>query len=253
MVAPVIDDLTLPDLRPVIDVVSGHLAEDGQRLSILREVRIPNIRSPVGAASQPQQWTAVFEAALDESPETLGKLLNAIKATLGQRANKDLKAALAEVGICCVSRVTREIHPDLDDRAEDLANAHAIPEIKLATEAMRQTALSIRRLLMRPVIGTACIALAPTVLDPEQRRMELADLAVDVVTATDYLLSLLGAPAGASSSPVLERELGPDHGHAAQDSDALVRLNQRRYDAKGLAVKLGMRLLEGLRSDVATS
>jgi hypothetical protein len=197
-------------------------------------------------------WTAVFEAALDEPAETLAKLFNAITGALGHRSQRELKTALAEVGLRCVSRIAREGHPDLDDRAEDLLSAHALPEIKLAAEAMRQTALSIRRLLMRPVIGTASIALAPTVLDPEQRRMELADLAVDVVTATDYLLSLLNMQTGSTTSPVLERELGPDHGYGGPDNEAPASLNRRRYDAKGLVVKLGMRLLENLRSDVAT-
>ena len=46
------------------------------------------------------------------------------------------------------------------------------------------------RLLMRPAIADTFLQLAPSVPNPELRRMELADLATDVVTATDYLLSL---------------------------------------------------------------
>jgi hypothetical protein len=121
---------------------------------------------------------------------------------------------------------------------------------KAATE-LRRTALNIRRLLMRPVLTDKFLQLAPTVLDPEFRRMELADLAVDVVTATDYLLSLLGAPASLSSRLVLDSEAGSDRGHGTADIDALDRLNRRRLDARSTAVRLGMRLLGALRSDVA--
>jgi hypothetical protein len=251
MTEPLGEDLTMVDLLPVVDMVAEKLPEREQVDSVIKVTKLRKVRFPTSHADETQLWIAVFETALDEPTETLGLLLRNISRALGPRSKKDLEEALGKVGECCISRLLRSAHPDLGDQADVLLDATGVPEMEAAAQTLRQTALSIRRLLMRPVLGEACIKLAPSVLDPERRRMELADLAVDVVTAADYLLSLLGAPVTTSPPLLLERELGSDHGHGPSDADAFVRLTQRRLDARAIAAKRGMRPLEGLRGDVA--
>jgi conjugal transfer/entry exclusion protein len=143
-------------------------------------------------------------------------------------------------------------HPELEDQAEALLTANSVPEMREAADRLRQTALSVRRLLMRPALMDTPLQLDPSVSDPEVRRVELADLAVDVVAAVDYLLSLLGAPS-ITSRELLATEARSDSRHAAAEQAALDRLNRQRLDARSTAVRLGMRLLGELHSDVANS
>lgn len=244
------DEIMLSDLLPVIDVAAERLPDIDQVRSIASDSRVRKVRYPTGQASEIELWRAVFVAALDEKPETLEKLLSQIRRALGRGSKEELKVALGEVGSSCISRITREAYADLGDQADVLLDATSVTEMEAASQTLRQTALSVRRLLMRPVLGEACIKIAPSVLDPARRRMELADLAVDVVTASDYLLSLLGAPVTTSSPLMLEREAGSDRGHGPLDDDARDRLMRRRLDARAVAVRLGMRLLEGLHVDI---
>ncbi len=241
----------LHDLVPVVDVAVSRLSNPSQIQSLIDLVGLVDVRYPGTSASARELWMAVFSAALEESPETLGKLLKSVRVALGKSSTGLLDDALRQVGHSCVSRITRVTSPHLGDQAGALLEAGDVPAMKKAAGDLRQTALDIRRLLMRPVLTDPFLQLAPSVLDPENRRMELADLAVDVVTAVDYLLSLLGAPGSLSPPFVLEAEAGSDRGHGATDSDALDRLNRRRLDARSSAVRLGMRLLAALRSDVA--
>jgi hypothetical protein len=251
MASPSPGKLTLPDLSPVIDIVAGSLTSMGQARTAVTMSEVSGVRFPVDFADAKELWIPVFQAALDGPDETLAKLLNYISGTLGAQSKVELENALRTVGIACVSRITRINNSKLADEAGALLEASDVPNMQKAATELRRTALNIRRLLMRPVLTDKFLQLAPTVLDPEFRRMELADLAVDVVTATDYLLSLLGAPASLSSRLVLDAEAGSDRGHGTADIDALDRLNRRRLDARSTAVRLGMRLLGALRSDVA--
>lgn len=245
-------ELTLSDLRPVLDVVAKALEDESQIISIKdRTEGLGNVRFPSGPASSRERWTAVFKAALDERPETLALLLFNIRNDLGTRSAGELAEALDKVGSFCLSRITRTAHPELGDQAEALLEARGVENMTIAANELRQTALNVRRLLMRPILAHTCIQLAPSVLDPEQRRMDLADLAVDVVTAVDYLLSLLDTSVIKSSKLVLESEAGSERGHGPSDGDDRDRLTRRRYDARSTAVRLGQRLLAGLRSDVA--
>lgn len=245
-------DLVLSDLIPVVRLAAAKFHSKEQVASIASLSEVYHVRYPTERADEIELWTAVFEAAMDEPPETLGLLLNNIVKTPRGVAKSDMENALGKVGISCLSRITRAAHPDLGDQVDSLLEAADVPGMEGAAKELRRTALNVRRLLMRPVLANACIKIAPTVLDPERRRLELADLAVDVVTATDYLLSLLDSPLSPSAASSLERGLGPERGHSAPDSDSRDRMNRRRYDALGFVAKQGMRLLEGLRSDVAT-
>ena len=176
-------------------------------------------------------------------------LLDNVRDNLSTRWKDALEAALHEVGLSCMSRITREAHPELGDQADVLLNAATIPEMT-AAQQLRLTAFDVRHLLMHPVLTNAYLQFDPSVLDPEQRRMELADLATDVATATDYLLSLLATPA--SISPlILDSEAGFGRGRDSADAEALDRLTRQRLEARATAVRLGVRLLSGLRSDVA--
>src|SRR5262249_17084681 len=135
--------------------------------------------------------------------------------------------------------------------ADDLLGASTPSEMDAAAQRLRVTALSVRRLLMCPALGDTFLQIAPSVPNPELRRVELADLATDVVTAADYLLSLLSTSAAVSSQLALASEASSNRDSGRSDDDALDRLTRRRLDARGAAVRLGMRLLAGLRSDVA--
>ena len=144
-------------------------------------------------------------------------------------------------------------HPELEDQAEALLAASSAPEMKQAARRLRTTALSMRRLLTSPLSADAMPALDPSMPDLELRRVELADLAVDVVTAVDYLLNLLDTSTTASPRLVLASEAGSGHRHGPLCNDTLDWLIRKQLDARGAAVRLGMRLISGLLSDVSTS
>jgi hypothetical protein len=139
---------------------------------------------------------------------------------------------------------------DLGDQAEQLLAASSTPEMMKAATSLRETALSIRRLLTRPFATGMPPQMDPSVLEPELRRAELADLAVDVVTATDYLIRLLGSPAVTASRLSLADRADPG-GEGYSDEETFDMLTRRQLDARGTAVRLGMRLLSQLNSDVA--
>jgi hypothetical protein len=143
------------------------------------------------------------------------------------------------------------MRPELGDQAHDLLAASSVPGMESAAQELRLTALSVRRRLMHPPPLNG-FQPAPTVLDPELRRMELADLAVDVVTAVDYLLSLLASPP-ASQRLLPSRDAPSCRGEGSTDDDIRDRLTQRRLDARAAAVRLGMRLTAELRGDDASS
>lgn len=142
-------------------------------------------------------------------------------------------------------------HLHLGDRAEELLTASGTPEMMEAARSLRLTALSVRRLLMRPLVTGTSLQMGPSVPDPELRRAELADLAVDVVTAADYLMRLLGSPAVTASRLTLASQARPGGVAGYSDEDSFDLLIRRQLDARGTAVRLGMRLLSQLRSDVA--
>lgn len=139
----------------------------------------------------------------------------------------------------------------LGDQADQLLTASDTPEMMEAARSLRLTALSIRRLLMRPLVTGTSLQMGPSAPDPELRRAVLADLAVDVVTATDYLMRLLSSPAVTASRLALASQAGPGGGEGNSDEETFDLLTRRQLDARGTAVRLGMRLLSQLSSDVA--
>jgi hypothetical protein len=247
---PLREDLILADLTPVIKIVAKALPYSTQAEGIARLSNI-DARFQQGQANAKELWTPVFEAALKTPSKALPSLMMNIREDLGEDERTQFDSALRMLRLSCVLRVTGAANSQLGNQADDLLAASTVPEMTTAAESLRLTALNVRRLLMRPLFTATFVQFDPSVPDPESRRMELADLAVDVVTAADYLLSLLGGPALASTQLVLATEAGTDHGHGSSDDEALDRLTRRRLDARGSAVRLGMRLLAGLLKDVA--
>ena len=143
------------------------------------------------------------------------------------------------------------LHPEFENQAEALLAATSAPEMKQAAHRLRAIALSVRQQIASPRSEDALLRLDAFVPDPEPGLAEFADLAIDVVTAVDYLLSLLDAPVTASRRLVLASDtgLGPGHRQACDDaSDWLIR---KQLDARGAAVRVGARLISGLLSDVS--
>lgn len=140
------------------------------------------------------------------------------------------------------------LHLDLGSQADRLLAAGSTPEMVEAASGLRITALSIRRLLMGCSPEDAPVQMAPSLPDPEGRRTQLADMAIDVVTATDYLLRLLSDPVATTPHLILAKEFGD----RIPDSDKFCQLTQRQLDARGAAVRAGTLLLSSLRSDVVS-
>jgi hypothetical protein len=162
---------------------------------------------------------------------------------------------LKEVRISCVSRVTRTAHLSLSDQIDDLIEASPPENMIEPAQRLRRTALSVRRLLMRPLLAEMFLQLEKELElsfeEPELLRMQVANQAVNVVTALDYLLILLFTPAITSSQLVLGGDPGSDRTQGRTDEEAHDWLTRRQLDARGTAVREGMRLLVMLRRDIA--
>src|SRR5262245_19339056 len=85
------------------------------------------------------------------------------------------------------------VHLRLSEQSHRLLAAGSTPEMMEAARGLRGAALSIQRLLMNPLFAETPPQLDHSIPDPEPRREELASLSVEVVNATDYLLTLLMA------------------------------------------------------------
>lgn len=139
--------------------------------------------------------------------------------------------------------------PGLGGQVDELLEACAPEQVLAAAARLRRTALGVRRLLADPFAARVLAVLPeePGVppQDPGQLTARLADQAVNVVTALDYLLGLL-APA---EVPVrrLVLEDGPQD---SAEEDARDRLTRRRLDARAAAVREGTRLLAMLPASI---
>ena len=140
---------------------------------------------------------------------------------------------------------------ELGDPANDLLAASSVPEMVAAAQKLRLTALNAtRQVSQQPLVNG--FEPSSVVQDPELRRMELAELAVDVVTAVDCLLNLLARPQDVSPRLVLAGEAAFYRGGPG-NYDSYEQLTRRRLDARGTAVRLGMRLIAKLHGDLSSS
>ena len=130
---------------------------------------------------------------------------------------------------------------DLSRHVEALLGATGVPEMGEAARRLRSDAARVVRLLTRaqPLAGLKP-ALSGT--DPVERQEDLAGLAVGLANAVDYLLNLLDSSASASSPFVLADDTGWSLEGSRADG-ARDRLMRLRLDARGAAVRQGMRLL----------
>ena len=139
---------------------------------------------------------------------------------------------------------------ELGDQAHDLLAASSVPGMVAAAHKLRLRALQVcQQAVRQPLVNGSGPSRAAH--DPELRRMELAELAVDVVTAVDCLLSLLERPPDASPRLMLAGEPGPYRAEGPAGYDSYEQLTRRRLDARGTAVRLGMLLIAKLGSDAA--
>jgi hypothetical protein len=253
--SPPYGELTLPDLDKVVLTVAMALTEETQVKSIAKMSGLVDPPVPSGTTQSSDRWEPVFRAALEASPETLAKLLKNIRRALGESPKGRLDHALQELRISCVSRVARTAHLSLSDQIDDLIEASPPERMTEPAQRLRSTALSVRRLLMRPLLAETFLQLEKQLEvayeDPEWLRMQLANQAVNLVTALDYLLTLLFTPAITPSQLVLGGEPGSDRTQGRTDEEAYDWLTRRRLDARGTAVREGMRLLVMLRRDIA--
>ena len=166
--------------------------------------------------------SAQEESAEAESPPRPSKIVSRDSAE--SQALEEVAAAGRRIG----------------EQTEELLAASSIPEMVTAAGRLGLAARTVRQLLMGPLLASSFPQLDPSF---ELRRTDSADLAVDVVTAVDYLLSL--REASTVASPLV---LSPEPGERSRsDDEALDRLTRRRLDARGDAVRLGMRLFAELR------
>jgi hypothetical protein len=143
--------------------------------------------------------------------------------------------------------------PELGDQAESLLAARSTPDMEEAAHRLRALALSVRRLLASSASRDAPLVLNPSAPDPELCHAEIADLAVDVVTAVDYLLNLLDSPVTPSPRMSLAGDARSGRGYGQVGDDAFDWLIRKRLDARGAAVRVGARLIDGLLSDIASN
>lgn len=255
MTTPPHGELTLLDLDKVVDIVAKALQEENEPRSIAKRSGINDPRLPSGDTVSLERWEPVFRAALEGSPETLAKLLKNIRRAVAESPRGRIDHALQEVRISCLARVTRAAHLSLSDQINDLSEAFPPDTMTEPAQRLRVTALSVRRLLMRPLLAETFLQLeqelGTSYEDPERLRLQLAKQAVNVVTALDYLLTLLFTSATTPSQLVLASEPGADRTQGRTDEEAHDWLTRRRLDARGTAVVESQRLLVMLRRDIA--
>jgi hypothetical protein len=251
------EKLLLSDLNGVIDAVAKSASSrspDSVRM-IMDMSDLSYASLPASNATPKALWTAAFTAALEATPETLAKLLQNIRANVGQEPWSAAEHALQEVRKSCISRCTLEAHPEVGDRADALLIANGTQQTLDAANRLRDTAISVRRLLLRPLLAGTFLQLQRELdvpfPDPDWLRMEIADQAVDVVTAVDYLLFLLHTPPR-SGQLFLGGEPGSDRAQGRTDDETLDWLTRRQLDARGTAVRQGQRLLTSLRRHIST-
>lgn len=241
--------LILPDLNEVIEQVAQHVRsfDEVRQIADRSDLRDAEVPSSGKAAAL---WTPVFRAALESAPETLPRLLNNIRRGLGQRPLGEVDEALNKVRERCISRFLLDSHPEVGDQADALLLAEGVQEMIAAAKRLRDTAIGVRRLLLRPFLADTFLQIqemsgAPF-QDRDWLRTEMADQAVDVVTAVDYLLFLLHTQPR-SGQLNLGGDSSSERMQSRTDEEALDWLTRRRLVARGEAVTQGQRMLAALR------
>jgi len=248
-------ELTLSDLDKVVGAVAIALPNENEPRQIAELAGMTDPPTVSGTTRSKDRWIPVFEAALEESPEILAALLIRIRGRIGSSRKSKLDLALQEMKIDCVRRVTRTSNLSLNDQIEDLSSSFPPETFREPAERLRNTALGVRRLLMRPLLAETFLQMEQeldfAIAEPDWLRIQPANQAVNVVTALDYLLTLMMMPDITPSQLVLGGPPGSDRTQGRTDEEAYDWLTRRRLDARGTAVREAMRLLVMLRRDIA--
>ena len=255
MTGPSRSELTLSDLDKIIDAVAAEFTNENEPRSTAESIGLRDPPSPGGSSRSKDRWTPVFGDALNNSPEMLASLLKAIRGKSSPLPKAKIDAALQEMKVRCVIRVTNTANLSLFEQINDLISTSRPDDFREPAERLRNTALGVRHLLMRPLLAETFLQMERNldfaVPEPDWLRIQPANQAVNVVTALDYLLILMDAPSTQASAFSLSNGLGPDSTQGRTDQDAADWLSRRRFDARRAAVTEAQRLLLMLRKDIA--
>ena len=243
----------LSDLGNVIDVL-GTVSPDPAAPSRVLELLELNGKQQIAALERADnRWQAAVQVALEYEEDYLVRLFAAVRADLTPRRCRDLDEALSSTAATYVRRLLRAEHPELSDQVDTLISAETYTNMRSAAEDLRRVALDARRMLMDPQLGTE-LGLQASAVDAERRRLELADLAIDVVTAADYFLNLIRESSAAESSRYSAEHDHDDSQRSRQsdDQDWDDLRYRRALDARAALVRRGGRLLHILRRDSAS-
>jgi hypothetical protein len=251
MTGPSRSELTLSDLDKVIDAVAAEFTNENEPRSTAESIGLRDPPSPGGSSRSKDRWTPVFGDALNNSPEMLASLLKAIRGKSSPLPKAKIDAALQEMKVRCVIRVTNTANLSLFEQINDLISTSRPDDFREPAERLRNTALGVRHLLMRPLLAETFLQMERNldfvVPEPDWLRIQPAN----VVTALDYLLTLMDAPSTQASAFSLSNGPGPDSTQGRTDQDAADWLSRRRFDARRAAVTEAQRLLLMLRKDIA--
>jgi hypothetical protein len=242
-------ELELSDLRELIRTL-GKVSPDPRTVGqALEAVGLYGLQSHIDGVPATELWHSAVKVALDNGGTHLRSLLAEACARLPEERRRKIGEAVYSAGIAYVERALFPGNNRRQDQVENLSCSRTYAEIRTAARDLRNMGLDARRMLMDPQLGTE-LALQLGI-DPERTRDELVNLAIDVVTATDYLLWLADdKPLQGRTGLSAEKDLGA----AALPSDPAGRsaeddLRYRRVlDARAVAVRLGGELLRELRS-----
>jgi hypothetical protein len=244
------DPVELPDLREVIRTLGAVSPNPSATAQALQAVGLYGQEEQAVEQNATSRWHSAIKVALENEGAYLRSLLNESCARLPKQSRRKVEEAVRNAGIAYVERILHVAHPELHDQVETLHRSRTYSEIRTAAGELRDVGLEARRMLMDSQLGTE-LALQLGTIDPGRRREELANLAIDVVTATDYLLSLVDDhPLQSRKNFLAENDLGPqaspiDSAGRSLDEDLRYR---RVLDSRAAAVRLGGQLLRELQS-----
>lgn len=244
--------LKLADLTEIVHVLGTQAIKPPSLPSdVLELIGLAHFMEE-GSGNPASRWQSAIQIALDSEDDCLRRFLDGAYDRLLPGPQRQLNEARLNAATAYVKRVLFDGRPELNDQVDKLHAARDYGHMRPAAENLRSVALDARRMLMDPQLGDE-LALQLGTIDPERRRFELADLAINVVTATDYLLYLIdGRLLDSSEDFSAETHLG---GHAtsrsnpSDDRDDEDLRYRRSLDSRAAVVRLGGRLLRALRSE----
>lgn len=237
----------MADLQPLVAALASTLTDENNPAEMLGAVGLAG-RADFRTGNMRTRWQAAVRAALEADDDKLAELADWALEHLGTAPARKLRAALDEAARGCVARNARAAHPELGGHVEAVISAQSVDGLREAGTNLRSAALSLRSMLTDPLLGMRLLSNTSAFSDPARTRAELADLAVDVVTATDYLLATLGPLTGSSPEFSLLQGIGGTS-QLNVDDETRDRLLRRQLDARATVTRLGERLFSAIRRD----